>query len=417
MYFKIIKNLGNEVMSADFKTIDDFDIRCKRVLVRIDINSPVDPNTGIILDDSRIKGHVETIEELSKKGAKVILLAHQSRPGKSDFTTLRQHADRLTQILGIEVKYVDGIFSIDAINAIENLIDGDILLLENVRFFSEESLSRSPEEQSKTLFVSTLTPYIDIFINDAFATAHRSHLSLVGFTKVVPSAAGRVMEKEVRIITQAIENSERPCVFVLGGVKADDSIEVIENVLKNKTADSVLTTGLVANIFLKGAGVDIAEINENFIKSKDYYYLVDKAKELIEKYGDKIIYPEDVAVEDNGNRLDVDINNIPNKPIFDVGVKTIKKYEDTIKNAKTIFANGPAGVFEDSKFSAGTDDILNAIADSPAFTVVGGGHIGAAAVAMGLDDKIEHISSGGGASISLLAGKKLAAVEALKDAK
>lgn len=413
----MIKNLGNEVMSADFKTIDDFDIRGKRVLVRIDINSPVDPNTGIILDDSRIKGHVETIEELSNKGAKVILLAHQSRPGKSDFTTLRQHADRLTQILDIEVEYVDGIFSADAINAIENLINGDILLLENVRFFSEESLNRSPEEQSKTLLVSTLTPYIDIFINDAFATAHRSHLSLVGFTKVVPSAAGRVMEKEVRIITQAIENAERPCIFVLGGVKADDSIEVIENVLKNKTSDSVLTTGLVANIFLKGADVDIAEINENFIKSKDYYYLVDKAKELIEKYGDKIIYPEDVAVEDNGNRLDVDTNNIPNKPIFDVGVKTIKKYGDIIKNAKTIFANGPAGVFEDSKFSAGTDDILNAIADSPAFTVVGGGHIGAAAVAMGLDDKIEHISSGGGASISLLAGRKLAAVEALKYAK
>jgi phosphoglycerate kinase len=402
---------------VDFKTIDDFDVKGKRVLVRIDINSPVDPNTGIILDDSRIRGHIETIEELSNKGARVVLLAHQSRPGKSDFTTLRQHADRLTQILGIDVEYVDSIFSTDAIVAIENLIDGDILLLENVRFFSEESLNRSPEKHSKSVLVDSLLPYIDIFINDAFATAHRSHLSLVGFTKVVSSAAGRVMEKEVRIITHAIENAEKPCVFVLGGVKADDSIEVIENVLRNKTADMVLTTGLVGNIFLKGAGVKIGEVNENFIKNKDYYYLADKAKELIKDYGDKILYPEDVAVENDGNRLDVDINNIPNRSIFDVGIKTIEKYMGIIKSAKTIFANGPAGVFEDPNFSIGTDEILNAIADSHAFTVIGGGHIGAAAVAMGLDRKLEHISSGGGASISLLAGKKLVAVEALKNAK
>ncbi|MDR3223886.1 MAG: phosphoglycerate kinase [Methanobrevibacter sp.] len=404
-------------MATDFKTIDDFDVRGKRVLVRIDINSPVDPSTGIILDDLRIKGHVETIEELSNKGAKVILLAHQSRPGKADFTTLRPHADRLSQILGFEVDYVDSIFSADVINAIENLINGDILLLENVRFFSEESLSRSPEQHSKSLLVSSLTPYIDIFINDAFATAHRSHLSLVGFTKVLPSGAGRLMEKEIGIINHAIENDERPSIFVLGGVKADDSFEVIENVLRRETADSILTTGLVANIFLKGANIKIGEVNENFIKSRDYYYLVDKAKELIKEYGDKIFYPEDVAIEDNGNRFDVDINDIPNKSIFDVGIKTIEKYRNIIKNAKTIFANGPAGVFEDPNFSIGTDDILNAIANSSAFTIVGGGHIGAAAVAMGFNNQIEHISSGGGASISLLAGKKLVAIEALKNAK
>ncbi|MDR2829486.1 MAG: phosphoglycerate kinase [Methanobrevibacter sp.] len=404
-------------MSADFKTIDDFDVKGKRMLVRIDINSPVSPNTGIILDDSRIKAHIKTIEELSNKGAKVILLAHQSRPGKSDFTTLRQHAIRLTQILGIEIEYVDSIFSADAINAIENLINGDVLLLENIRFFSEESLNRSPKEHSKSVPVSVLTPYIDIFVNDAFATSHRSHLSLVGFTKVLPSAAGRLMEKEIRIITHAIKNAERPSIFVLGGVKADDSIEVIENVLKNKTADSILTTGLVANIFLKGAGVKIGRINEDFIKNKGYSILFDKAGKLIKEYGNKILYPEDVAIEDNGNRFDVDINSIPNKSIFDVGIKTIVKYVKIIKNAKTIFANGPAGVFEDPNFSIGTEDILNAIAESPAFTVVGGGHIGAAAVAMGLDRELEHISSGGGASINLLAGKKLIAVEALKNAK
>jgi phosphoglycerate kinase len=402
---------------VDFKTIDDFDVKGKRVLVRIDINSAVDPSTGIILDDSRIKAHTQTIEELSNKGAKVILLSHQSRPGKNDFTTLEQHADKLSDSLGQYVKYIDSIFSSVAIQAIENLADGEILLLENVRFFSEESLNRSPEQQSKSVLVNTLSPHIDIFINDAFATAHRSHVSLVGFTKVIPSAAGRLMEKEVRIITQSLKNAEKPCIFILGGVKADDSIEVAENVLMNKTADFILTTGLVANIFLCGAGFNIGKINEDFIENKGYFHLIDKTKELLKKYGDKIVMPMDLAIEENSKRIDTDIENIPNKPVFDIGIKTIENYDEKIKNAKTIFANGPAGVFENPNFAVGTDDILNAIAKSSAFTVIGGGHIGAAAISMGFSDQLDHISSGGGASISLLAGKKLVAVEALKNAK
>jgi phosphoglycerate kinase len=401
---------------VDFKTIDDFDVKGKRVLVRIDINSAVDPNTGIILDDSRIKSHTQTIEELSNKGAKVILLAHQSRPGKSDFTTLKQHADKLSDSLGLYVNYIDNIFSSAAIHAIENLTDGEILLLENVRFFSEESLNRSPEKQSKSVLVNILSPHVDIFINDAFATAHRPHVSLVGFNEVIPSAAGRLMEKEVKIITQSLENAEKPCIFVLGGVKADDSIDVVENVLINKTADFILTTGLVANIFLCGSGINIGKINEDFIENKGYSYLIDKTKELLKKYGDKIIMPLDLAIEENGKRIDTDIENISNKPIFDIGIKTVENYDEKIKNAKTIFANGPAGVFENPSFALGTDNILTSIANSSAFTVIGGGHIGAAAVSMGFSDQLDHISSGGGAIISLLAGKKLVAVEALKNA-
>ena len=404
-------------MSGNFNTIDDFDLEDKTVLVRIDVNSPVDPGTGIILDDTRLKLHANTIRELAKKGARVVILAHQSRPGKNDFTTLSQHADALSDILNMRVKYVDSIFSTSAKQAIKDLKDHEILLLENVRFFSEESLSRSPEEQANTMLVKELSPLIDYFVNDAFAAAHRSQASLVGFTVNTPSAAGRVMEKELTVIQDALDNVQHPCVFLLGGMKPDDSIDVMENVLSNGTADSILTTGIVANIVLWAAGVDIGQVNRDFIASRGYEDMVDKSKDLLERFGDKIKYPIDIAIDGDGERVDIDSGEIPNESIFDIGVKTIDFYANEIRNAKTIFANGPAGVFEDPKFAMGTEDLVNAIANSNGFSLIGGGHIAAATAGLGCEDLMGHVSSGGGACISMLAGKKLAAVEALKKSK
>ena len=402
---------------VDFNTIDDFDIEDKTVLVRIDINSPVDPSSGIILDDTRLKLHAQTVKELSNKGAKVVLLAHQSRPGKKDFTTLSQHAQALSDILNLRVKYADSLFSNAAKEAIKSLKPHEILLLENARFFSEESLSRTPEEQSKTLLVRHLSPLIDYFVNDAFAAAHRSQASLVGFTVDTPSAAGRVMEKELTVIQDALDNVEHPCVFLLGGMKPEDSIDVMENVLSNGTADSILTTGIVGNIVLWAAGVDIGQVNKDFIASRGYGDMVEKAKELIDRFGDKVKYPIDVACDIDGQRVDIDFKEIPNKSIFDIGVKTISYYAKEIRDAKYIFANGPAGVFEDPKFSMGTEDLINAMATSKGFTLIGGGHIAAATDGLGLEEHMSHLSSGGGACISMLAGKKLAAVEALKNSK
>ena len=402
---------------VDFNTIDDFDIEDKTVLVRIDINSPVDPSSGIILDDTRLKLHAQTVKELSNKGAKVVLLAHQSRPGKKDFTTLSQHAQALSDILNLRVKYADSLFSNAAKEAIKSLKPHEILLLENARFFSEESLSRTPEEQSKTLLVRHLSPLIDYFVNDAFAAAHRSHASLVGFTVDTPSAAGRVMEKELTVIQDALDNVEHPCVFLLGGMKPEDSIDVMENVLSNGTADSILTTGIVGNIVLWAAGVDIGQVNKDFIASRGYGDMVEKAKELIDRFGDKVKYPIDVACDIDGQRVDIDFKEIPNKSIFDIGVKTISYYAKEIRDAKYIFANGPAGVFEDPNFSIGTEDLINAMATSKGFTLIGGGHIAAATAGLGLEEHMSHLSSGGGACISMLAGKKLAAVEALKNSK
>ena len=402
---------------ADFNTIDDFDIENKTVLVRVDINAPVDPSSGLILDDTRLKLHSKTIKELSNKGAKVVILAHQSRPGKKDFTTLSQHADALSDILNLRVKYVDSLFSSSAKDAIRNLKPHEILLLENARFFSEETLSRSAEEQSKTLLVRHLSPLIDYFVNDAFAAAHRSQASLVGFTVNTPSAAGRVMEEELTVIQNALDNVEHPCVFLLGGMKPEDSIEVMENVLSNGTADAILTTGIVGNIVLWASGADIGQVNKDFIASRGYEDMVEKAKDLIERFGDKVKYPLDVACEINGNRVDIDVGEIPNEAIFDIGVKTIAFYAKEIRDAKYIFANGPAGVFEDPQFAMGTEDLINAMASSDGFSLIGGGHIAAATAGLGLEDHMSHLSSGGGACISMLAGKKLAAVEALKNSK
>jgi len=227
-------------MAPDFYTIDDFNVLGKTVLVRVDINSPVDPLTGLLLDDTRIRLHAETIAELADKGAKTVLIAHQSRPGKKDFTTLEQHAEALSKLLNRPVIYVDDIFGSNARASIKSLNNGDILLLENVRFYSEETLQREPAQQAETHMVSLLSPLVDLFINDAFAAAHRSQPSLVGFAVKIPSAAGRVMERELKALYSAVSNVERPCVYVLGGVKVDDSIRVMENALEEASADYIL---------------------------------------------------------------------------------------------------------------------------------------------------------------------------------
>jgi phosphoglycerate kinase len=402
-------------MSLDFYTIDDFDIDDKTVLVRVDINSPVDPSTGLILDDTRIRLHAETIGELSNKGAKTVVLAHQSRPGKKDFTTLKQHAESLSKILNHKVEYVDDIFGSNARTAISKMKRKDILLLENVRFYSEEVLKREPKLQSETHMVQKLSPLADYFINDAFAAAHRSQPSLVGFAFMLPSAAGRVMERELKALYTAMNNVQRPCVYILGGVKVDDSIMVMENVLENGSADYILTTGLVANIFLWGAGVDIGEYNKNFIENKGYCEYVKKSKKLLKNYCEQIIIPKDVAVCMENKRVEFSVDKIPNHPIYDIGTETITEYAGYIRKAETLFANGPAGVFEKEEFNIGTDDILNAIASSHAFSIIGGGHLAAAANQMGLSEGISHISSGGGASINLLAGEDLPVVQVLRE--
>ena len=402
-------------MSLQFFTIDNFNMNNKTVLVRVDINSPVDPITGHLLDDTRIKLHAGTIDEISKKGAKTVILAHQSRPGKKDFTTLEQHAQALSKVLKRPVDYVDDIFGSNARKRMMKMKNGDILLLENVRFYSEEIIKREPRDQVETHMVQKLTPVADYFINDAFAAAHRSQPSLVGFALTLPSGAGRVMETELNSLYSAVNNAKKPCVYVLGGVKVDDSIMVMENVLKNGSADYILTTGLVANIFLCASGINIGKYNKQFIKDRNYCDFVKKGKHMLKKFKGQIKTPIDIAICVDDKREEYPVNKIPNKPILDIGTDTITEYAKCIREAKTIFANGPAGVFEKEGFNVGTEDLLNAIASSNGNSIIGGGHLAAAANQMGISSGITHISSGGGASISLLAGEKLPVVEVLQE--
>jgi len=400
--------------SRNFLTIDDFDTDGKTILVRVDLNSPMDPQ-GNILDDMRIRSHVATLKDL--EDAKVVLLAHQSRPGKKDFTIMKPHAHLMSKHLGRQVSYVDDIFGTYAKTQIASMEDGDVILLENVRFYSEESLERTPAEQAKTYPIKKLAPFVDIFLNDAFAVSHRSHLSVVGFTEVLPSGAGRVMEKELISLERGIKGGERPSIFVLGGAKVDDSLRVAENVLTNEGADRVLLTGVVANAALAASGVNIGKVNLEFIKSQGYESQIEKAKGLLSKFRDKVGLPKDVALNENKKRVEVSVLelNSDSLPINDIGLETIVDFTKEIENAKTVVLNGPAGVSEIADFALGTHEIIKAATKSE-FSIIGGGHITAEVAHLGLEHRFSHISTGGGACIDYLAGVKLPGVEALKSA-
>ena len=404
---------GDGILTAkDYLTIDDFDVGGKTVLVRVDLNTPMDPE-GNILDDMRIKSHIPTLNDL--EDAKVVLLAHQSRAGKSDFTTMSPHAKRMSQYLGREVEYVDDIFGSHARSRISDMDAGDVILLENVRFYSEESLNRSAKEHAGTHMVRKLTHLFDIFLNDAFAVSHRSQLSITGFTETLPSGAGRVMEKEIISLDRGIKGGESPCIFVLGGAKVDDSLKVAENVLTKGGADRVLVTGVVANVMLAAAGVDIGKANMDFIESQGYTDQIGRAKQVLEKFDGKIGYPLDVAMNDGGKRVEVSVDELPdgNLPINDIGLETIVAYSEEIKNAKTVVLNGPAGLSEIEPFALGTHEIIKAAINS-GYSIAGGGHISAEIRNLGYEDKFSHLSTGGGACIDYLAGDQLPGIEALR---
>lgn len=399
----------------DFNTLDDFDVKGETVLVRVDINSPLDPETGEILDDNRIQKCSETLTELSEKGAKVVVIAHQGRPGREDFTTLEKHAEKMSQVLGISVDYIDDLFGPSAREAISDLSSGEILLLENARFYSEEVINRPAEEQAQTHFVQKLSPLADFYINDAFAAAHRSQPSLVGFGITLPSAAGRLMEKELKGLSKA-HSPEHPCVHVLGGAKVEDSLSLTEYVLEQGVADQVLAGGLVGQVFLAGKGLDLGEPNLKIIKDEGYEEKIGEAKELISTYGKKVVLPSDLRIERNEGEVKVIAREeLPtDNPVYDIGDETIEEYSNIIENAETVVANGPVGVFEKPAFAKGTNELLESMGRSSAFTTIGGGHLVAAARDLEITDEIDHVSTGGGSCLNFLSGKKLPVVEILK---
>ena len=403
---------------AKFLTMDDFDFKNKTALVRVDFNSNIDPKTKKILEAPRIRAHGETtIKELIQKGAKVVILAHQGRPGDPDFSTLKQHAEFLSKVLGKPVKYVDDLFGEKAQKAIKELKSGEVLVLENVRTYPDELKKGMPEEHAKSEFVRKLAPLADVFVNDAFSAAHRAQISIVGFTAVLPSVAGRIMERELKALTKAVENPEHPCLYILGGAKADDALKISQYVLKNNIADQVLTGGVVGHLFLAAKGFDLGRPNMEFLQKKELMGFVQGIKALIGEYPDRIEVPIDIAVEVDKKRKEILVKQLPTShPIFDIGANTIEKYSKIIKNAKSIVFSGPVGVFENKEFETGTKKVFEAIASSKAYSLIGGGDTVAAVEKFGLAQKMGYVSTAGGALIEFLMGEKLPGVVALEKA-
>jgi phosphoglycerate kinase len=399
----------------DILTLDDFDFKDKTTLVRVDFNSPIDPDTKNITDDTRIRQHAQTIKELMDKNAKVVILAHQGRKGNPDYSTLEKHAEALSNILNRKVGYVDDVFGEKAQKAIRSLKPGEAVVLDNVRGFPGETAKIPPEAHAKSALVTTLARLADVYVGDGFAVAHRSQASVVGFAGVLPCVAGRVMERELRALGKVRRAEEKPCIYVLGGAKAEDAAAVCEYVLSHGTADYVLTGGVIAHLVLHAKGVDLGNTTVEYLRKKDFLQYVPKIQDLLTAYPDKIWMPVDFGIDVAGTREDIALKDLPTEySIFDIGPKTVETYTPLLETAKIIVLSGPMGVYERDEFQVGTAGVFNVVAQSNAFSVAGGGNTIEALEKLGLTEKISYLSTGGGALMEYLTGKTLPGVKALE---
>ena len=390
-------------------TIDDFDFKGKTVFLRVDINCPIDPETLEISGTKRIEEIVETINSLND--AKIVIASHQGRVGNKDYTGMENHAKVLEKLLGRNVTYVSDVMGSSAQSEIKKLKDGEIILLDNLRLCAEENYEFSPSNAAKTIMVQRLSKMLDFCVLDSFPSAHRSHPSIVGFPHILPSCAGRLVEKEVKKLDEIMNVTKAPFVLVLGGKKVEDRLEAIKLLIENGRADHVLLTGLIANVFLRAQGRIKSTLG---IKREDE--IVAKAHTLIGEFPDVFSTPVDVAVEQNGKRVELDIRELTkDDEIYDLGPKTIEHYEKIISGAGTVFISGPAGYFEKDGFDFGTKSLLEVISNSMATTIVSGGHLSSALKKFGLAEKITHISTAGGALVRYLTGIKLPMIQALEE--
>ncbi|MGI6236426.1 MAG: phosphoglycerate kinase [Candidatus Excrementavichristensenella sp.] len=396
-------------MRFGINTLDEMCLDGKTVLCRVDINQPVDRATGTLKSTHRIEACVPTVRELAEGGAKVVLLAHQGSDIEyNNFYTTKPHGAVLSQLLGREVRWIEDVCGPLARETIRGLVPGEILLLDNVRFCSEEqtlfekSLKLSHAEQAKTQVVHKLAPLADLYVCDAFAAAHRDQPTLCGFQQLLPSCMGRLFEAEYCVISGLMECPKRPCIFVLGGAKVADAFQMMETVLGSGAADQVLSGGLVGNILLAARGTDIGEKSLAFIRAQGYGSFIETSKALLERYGDRIELPGDLGYVDG--------------MAVDIGEETTKRYMERIKSARTVFVNGPMGVFEKPESEAGTKGVWEALGATKAYTVVGGGDSVTATKKYGKTKDVDYLCTGGGALIRFLSGEELPVVKALRHA-
>ena len=409
-------------MKYGIKTLDDFDFKGKTVLCRLDLNSPYDNANDRLKDITRIEAAIPTIKELNKKGAKLVLMSHQGGDLEyKNFVNTSYHAKVISELSGIYVKFIDDICGPFARDIIRNLKEKEVLLLDNVRYMAEEmtlfetKLKLSGQEQTKTYAVSKLTPLGDIYVCDAFAAAHRDQPTLVAFEYLMPSAMGRLFEKEYEVLSGIMENPGHPCVFALGGAKIEDAFDMMPRVLSGNIADKILASGLLAHLFYMAKGIGLGKESEEIIYKKKLDSYMSQARDIIAEYADKIMLPSDFAYVKDGKRAEILTESLPLEfLIADIGSKTIAHYKEIISKAKTVFVNGPCGIFEESPSESGTMELLTSIAESENFSVIGGGDSIAAVNKYGLINGFSYICTGGGAMVRFLSGEELPVVAALK---
>jgi len=398
----------------------DVDVTGQRVLLRVDINCPIDPATRRIVDDTRIVRSVPTIRDLADRGARLVVIAHQG--DALDYHNLvptEEHAERLSEQLARPVQWIDDVAGPEARRRIMALTDGEILLLDNIRIYGEElttferDVALTPAEMAETYLVRNLAPLFDLYVNDAFAAAHRAAPSMVAFQRLLPAAAGPLLTAEVEGLSRIVERPARPAVFVLGGLKVSDGFSMMGRVLGDGLADRVLTTGVLGEIFLLADGVELGETTERFIAERDLTRFITEAEHLLAEHRDLISIPVDVAITGDATRREIAVPDLPaDDLIVDIGEATIRAAEAEIADARTVFVNGPAGMYEQRDAEVGTRRLWAAVAATKATTAIGGGDTIASARRFVDIDEIDFVSTAGGALVRFVSGQSLPLLEA-----
>ena len=402
----------------------EIDVSGRVVLLRLDINSPIDPTTKKIVNRNRLTESLPTLKYLFENNARIAIIAHQGDTlDYENLIPLSEHAEILSELIGKKIKYIDDVCGPAAQDEIKNLKPGEAALLGNIRYLSEEistfenAVKLEPNEMLNTFLVRSLAPLVDIYVNDAFSAAHRNAPSMTAFQEIKPSAAGDLLFREVEALTMVMKSPVKPSVFILGGAKISDAFGMIKQVLANGTADKILTCGITGEIFLMANGLSIGARKEKYLKDKSLLDFIEPAKEYMRDYPGRIEMPSDLAYESNAQRKEIDVNDLPVDEMFmDIGTNTILTYSAIIAGANTMFANGPAGVYENPLFEKGTREIWQAIASSKGYSVIGGGDTVAAAEKLIDIKKISYVCTAGGAMVRFLTGKKLPLIKAMEKA-
>ena len=407
----------------------DFDVSGKTVIFRPDINSPIDPATKRIVNWNRIEKTVPSLSWLLGHGAKVALIAHQGDTlDYQNLIPLAEHAEKLSALTKRKVGYVDDVCGPAAVAAVKALAPGEAVILGNLRYLAEEIstfetvVKLSPVEMGATWLVRSLAPLADLYVNDAFAAAHRNAPSMVAFQELLPTAAGIQLMDEYTALKSVLDNPKRPCVYVLGGAKISDAFGMMRKVLEDGAADEILITGVTGLVMLLAKDIEVGSATRKFLKDKGLEEFIPEAASLLSLWGSKYALPVDLAYEAGGERAELDVPEAKGTALAkdclfpDVGHKTVELYRKKIAAAGSVFVNGPAGVYEDPRWAYGTREIWKAIEEAPGYTVIGGGDTITAATKFTDLSKYGYVCTGGGAMVRFLAGKRLPLIEAMERA-